>query len=124
LTTKLPVPSFFRALFIARSNKQSQNAEANNGDQGLPPDGEESRRQVGEDKEEQGQRQVQSPLQPLPLHPRHPRQGEGRQAEAVSAAWASGERPQVNVPTPNTSNLSSFSAKNEKTARLTVLFCA
>lgn len=48
----------------------SHNAQGNQGDQGLSPDGTPKGRQVSEDKEEQGQcDQVQGPMQPIPLHP-------------------------------------------------------
>ncbi len=60
-------------------------AEADHGDQGLPAEGAQEGRQVGQDQEERREHQVQGALLALPLHLGHYRQGEGREAQAVAA---------------------------------------
>merc|ERR550525_1239210 len=59
--------------------------------------GEEEGRQERQDKEERRQCQVQGPLFSLPLHPEDHRQGEGREAEAVSAPWSASEGVEVDL---------------------------
>ncbi|XP_069916467.1 large ribosomal subunit protein eL38 isoform X3 [Oryctolagus cuniculus] len=49
-----------------------------------------------QDQEEQGQREVQGALQPLPLHAGHHGQGEGREAEAVPAPRPGREGAEMN----------------------------
>jgi hypothetical protein len=61
-------------------------AEADPRDQGLPADGAAQGRAVGADQEDQGRRQVQGALLPLPLHPLRLRRRQGQQAQAVPPA--------------------------------------
>ena len=71
------------ALFVA--------AEADLRDQGLPADGAQEGRQVRQDQEVEGRRQIQGALQQVPLHALREGPREGRQIEAVAAARFDGE---------------------------------
>ena len=73
---------------IAKEDSR-QNAAWNQRNQGFPPEGQAKGCQECQDQEELRVHQIQGSMLPIPLHPRHQRQGEGREAEAISASRSS-----------------------------------
>merc|ERR1712241_1106920 len=91
----LPFPSG-----IVLTSVDRQNAARNQRDQGLPPEGAAEGRQECQNQAKLGERQIQGSLLSVPEHTRHHGQGEGREAEAVFAAWSSGQGAQVTQAAP------------------------
>merc|ERR1719341_1693100 len=82
--------------FPRHPSTREKDAEGNQGDQGLPSEGQEEGCQERQDQEECREHQVQGPVLKIPLHPEDHRQGEGREAEAVSAPRPPGQGAEVN----------------------------
>ena len=74
------------ALFEAKRLVWGAAAEANQRDQGLPPDRAPEGRPVREDQEVRGRHQVQGPVQSVPVHAVRHRLRQSRQVETVATA--------------------------------------